>query len=401
MAKCTDVCRGGGNKLKILSFSYCFPNEANPAWGVFVRQRVGALGKLADLQVVSPVPAFPILSRFRSSVGPVRDSVGELTVHRPRFFYFPGVFKSLDGRFYARGLGGWLEEFLGGWKADLLDAHFAWPDGVGVSLLAKRVGLPYTITLRGKIYPCLDIPSQRRQCAEALCGAAGVISVSKAMANVAMELGVPSERIHVIPNGVDTEIFKPRDKSAARRKLSLPAKGRIIVTVAHLGPRKGHHETVRALSHLAEDVKLVLVGADPAAGKNIRALRGLIDSLGLTQRVIFAGRQPYEKIPLYFNAADLSVLASYREGCPNVVLESLASGTAVVASDVGAAADLIVSPEDGRIVPPQNVDKLAEAMNEMLERRKNVASKVPADAVNSWSKVADDVFRVFTRIVDK
>jgi teichuronic acid biosynthesis glycosyltransferase TuaC len=382
--------------VKILSFSYCFPNHKSPTWGVFVYQRLLALAGLAgvELEVAAPVPHFPVLTRLRGGAGPQRENWRGLRVHRPRFLYVPGMLKSLDARLYARGLRGWLGRRIERWRPDALDAHFVWPDGVGVSLLAGQFGLPYVITLRGKIYPCLEIPSQRRQCAEALRGAAAVVSVDSRMARVARELGAPAERVHVIPNGVDRVLFRPLDRLAARRQLGLPETGRLLVTVAHLGPRKGHRETIEALSRLPGDVRLVLVGGERRPGKDERALRRLAASLGVEDRVLLVGQQSYERIPLYFAAADLSVLASWREGCPNVVLESLAAGTPVVASDVGAVADLIIEERNGRVVPPRQVEPLAEAIAHTLEVPPPRQQVRNSPSVRSWDDVAEDVRQV-------
>ncbi len=376
--------------MKILSFSYCFPNHSSPTWGVFVRQRLAALAAMAELEVVSPVPTFPLVTRWRGPAGPASERCGGLRVHRPPFFYLPGMLKSLDGSLYARGLRRWLDGLVGRWPPDVLDAHFAWPDGVGVSLLARRLGLPYAVTLRGKIYPCLEVRSQRRQCAEALRGAAAVISVDGRMAEIARELGTPGERIHVIPNGVDVEHFRLGDKLAARRELGLPETGRLLVTVAHLGPRKGHCETIRALARLPDDVRLVLVGGDHTSG-GARALRELARSLGVEDRLLLAGRQPYDRIPKYLAAADVSVLASWREGCPNVVLESLASGTPVVASDVGAVTMLVEHGRNGRVVPPRQVEPLAGAIEQLLADLPSPQEVRDSPAVRSWDDVAADV----------
>jgi glycosyltransferase involved in cell wall biosynthesis len=363
---------------------------------VFVQQRLAALAQRADLQVAAPVPSFPVLSRMRPWPGPAKEQWQNLTVHRPRFFCVPGLLKNHDGRLYARGLRPWLAELVRTWRPDVLDAHFAWPDGVGVSLLARQFGLPCAITLRGKIYPCMDIPSQRRQCSQALAAAGAVICVSGPLAETARQLGADAERVFVIPNGVDTEQFRPRDKAEARRELHLPAEGRLLVTAAHLGPRKGHREVIQALRHLPADVRLVIVGGC-AQGGGGRELLALADALGLGGRVILAGSQPYSKMPLYFNAADASVLASYREGCPNAVLESLACGTPVVATRVGAVPDLVTPGVNGEIVPPRQVQPLAEALAATLERLWSAETVSRSRAVRTWAAVAQEVHDVLER----
>jgi glycosyltransferase involved in cell wall biosynthesis len=261
---------------------------------------------------------------------------------------------------------------------------------VAVGILARELGIPYVITLRGKLYECLPIPSQRRQCAEALKGASAVISVSSRLGEEAVNLGVREERISIIPNGVDPGRFYPRDKLACRRELGLPEEGRLLVTVAHLGHRKGHHEVIRALAVLPGDVRLVIVGGAAQGGTPERLYQTAAE-VGVAERLILAGAQPYDRIPLYFCAADASVLASYREGCPNSVLESLACGTPVVATDVGAVRDILKVPDVGRIVPEPEVAPLTKALEDVLEQPWGAEEVLRASAVRSWDQVAGEV----------
>ena len=384
--------------MKILSFSYCFPNHVNPNWGIFVYHRLSALARHNDLKVCSPVPWFPILSSRNGNEGPVKDEWHELNVYRPRFFYFPKILKNYDARLYARGLRPWLREICKIWKPDILDAHFVWPDGVAIAQLALEFGLPYVITLRGKLYECLPIAQQKKQCEKALKNASAVISVSNLMAQEAVKLGVQKEKLVVIPNGIDREKLFPKDKEKARCQLGLPEKSRIFVTVAHLGHRKGHHEVIEAVSGLPDDVCLVIVGG-AAQGGTAENLKAVAEKFGVADRLILPGPQPYEKIPVYFSAADASVLASYREGCPNAVLESLACGTPVVASDVGAVRDILPVPDVGRIVPPQQVGPLREALAEVLDAEWNQEEVVRKSGVRSWGEVACEVQGVMEKVI--
>lgn len=376
--------------MRVLSFSYCLPNHQNSTWGIHVFQRMAAVPRRPgmELQAVGPVPTFPLVGRLRGWPGPVTETWEGLTVHRPRFFYIPKLWKSLDGRLYGRGLRRWLAGVCREWRPDVLDAQFEWPDGVGVSHLSRSVGILYAITLSGWLYECMEHPRMLRQCVEALQGAAAIISVSNHLAETAVELGVPREKTCVIPNGVDLERFRPREKMAACRFLGLPEKGRLLVTVGHLGPQKGHRETIQALARLPADVSLVLVGGDGHGERNVKALRDLARSLGVESRLTLVGRQPYDRVPLYFNAADVSVLASYREGCPNVVLESLASGTPVVASDVGHASAMIEDGRNGKIVPPRQAEPIAEAIKELLDQPPSPEEVRRSSAVRSWDDVA-------------
>lgn len=385
--------------MNILSFSYCFPNRFNPTWGNFVQQRLAALANRANVQVVSPQAWFPGRTWRRGSLGTAVEDWAGLSVHRPHFLCIPKVLKSLDGRFYAWSLQRWLDRFLIDWRPDLLDAHFVWPDGVGVAQLAQRANLPYSITLRGKIYPCLEIPAQRRLCTQALKKADAVISVDPRMAEVAERLGVASERIQVIPNGVDCELFQPGDRITARRELGLPLDARLLVTVAHLGQRKGHFETIAALKLLPKDVYLVLVGGSGPLGGDAENLRTLADRAGVADRLIIAGKQPHQRIPQYYQAADLSVLASWREGCPNAVLESLACGIPVVATDVGSVSYMLKDGVNGFVVPIRDVERLSQAIRAVLDAPPNPDVVRASPAVRSWDAVAGDVRNTFCKIL--
>jgi glycosyltransferase involved in cell wall biosynthesis len=366
---------------------------------VFVLQRLAALAKQVDLEVASPVPVFPLWNRLRGGLPAPVEEHGGLTVHYPRWFYVPGVLKTLDGRLYARGIRRWFDARCRADRPDLLDAHFVWPDGVAVSHLARRAGLPYVITLRGWLYPCLERPSLRRQARDALLQAAAVISVSSPLADAAADLGVPRERLHVIPNGVDLERFTPVDRREARRQLDLDPDGRLLVAIGHLKPVKGHQELIRAMADLPQDVRLVIVGGDPGRGAHRRRLLDEIERLGLSSRVVLAGRQPYDRVPLYLSAADVSVLPSRREGCPNVVLESLACGTPVVAARVGAVPDLLTPGENGLNVPLRDPGALAHGLRKALDARWSRKAVRETVCERSWEAVAGRVMEVFRGVL--
>jgi len=123
-------------------------------------------------------------------------------------------------------------------------------------------------------------------------------------------------------------------------------------------------------------------------------LRAVAREVGVEDRLILPGHQPYEKVPIYFSAADASVLASYREGCPNAILESLACGTPVIATDVGAVRDILSDPHVGRIVPPRKVGPLRKALADVLDNQWNSAEVIKASGVKSWDEVAQEVQKV-------
>ena len=381
--------------VKVLTFSYCFPRKDNPNWCIQALRRRVALARVVDLEVVSPVPTFPVYTGLKSGPIAKREEIAGLKVHRPRYFYFPGILKDLDGLFYGTGLAGWARDYCKRKRPDLFEAHFIWPDGVGVSHLSRKTGVPYAILLGGMIFPCLERTWQRRQCARALRGAAAIVSLSRQMTDVAVELGADPGRIFSSPNGVDKDLFKFRDKPWARQQVGMPPGGKVVAAIAHLKQTKGHDDLLKALVKLPKDTKLVIVGGSPDGGGYRRRLQETIERSGLADRVVLAGRQHHDRVPLYLNAADVSVLASHREGCPNVVLESLACGTPVVASDVGSVREMFSSRADVRIFPPGDIDALSDGIAAFLADAQ-AGALATDDGVKSWDDVARDMFAIFT-----
>ena len=129
--------------MKVLSFSSCFPSSQDPQRGIFVLHRVAALAKLAKLEVVHPIGWFPGFQGEFDNPPSSCEQIDGVSVHHRRYLYLPGLFKSLDSVSYARGLRRWLDRYVAqDGPVGLLDAHFAWPDGVAVSRLARRLDLP-------------------------------------------------------------------------------------------------------------------------------------------------------------------------------------------------------------------------------------------------------------------
>jgi glycosyltransferase involved in cell wall biosynthesis len=174
------------------------------------------------------------------------------------------------------------------------------------------------------------------------------------------ELGADPAVTRVIPNGVDLEVFRPIDRADARRSLGIP-EGNWLLSAGQLVPNKGHDAVIRALVELPE-FRLLIAGDGPEEG----GLRALAADAGVVDRVRFLGRVLPERMPLSYCAADCLVLASSREGMPNVLLESLACGTPVVATRVGGCPDIVREPVAGRLVEAPDPQAIAAAVQHLL-----------------------------------
>ncbi len=382
--------------MRVLTFTSLFPNAVQPAHGIFVYQRVVHLARRQGniVQVVAPVPYFPrwlCRSRWRAaSQVPKEEEIGNLKVHHPRYLLLPKISMPLHGLLMFLGSVFLVRRLKKGMSFDCIDAHYVYPDGFAAALLGKVSGVPVIVSARGtdvNWFPSFRLI--RPMIRWTLRRAAGVIAVSAALKDVMVKLGVPAEKIRVIGNGVDVGRFQPLDRRAARRQLKLPEDGPVIVSVGALIPNKGHQFLIRALAQLAPrypGLRAYLLGEGSYRAK----LEALVSEAGMQERVFLVGSRPYEELHRWFSAADVSCLVSAREGWPNVLLESLACGTPVVATRVGGIPEVIVSPELGVLVE-QDVPSIAAGLELALNKQWNRAALVRYAGRRTWGVVAEEV----------
>jgi teichuronic acid biosynthesis glycosyltransferase TuaC len=351
--------------LRVLAITKIFPNAAEPLSAPFNRQQFAALARRCELEVMATIPWFPgagLLARW-SSAGklaavPAREQIAGIAVSHPRTLFVPRLAHAAWGPLYAASIAPALRRYRG--KVDVVLGSWAYPDGFAAILAARLLGVPCVVKLHGSdINVMAKLPGPRRLLAWALPQAARVVAVSRALAEEVAELGVPPGRIAVVMNGVDAELFRPRDRAAARRELGLPA-GPLALYVGNLKPEKGVHELVRAWDTVARDLPdaaLAIVGGGPE--------RPALEA-ALPPRARLVGPQPLAAIPSWLAACDVLVLPSHVEGTPNVVLEALACGRRVVASAVGGVPDVITSATLGTLVPARDPAQLATALTQAL-----------------------------------
>ena len=181
----------------------------------------------------------------------------------------------------------------------------------------------------------------------------------QALKDTLVELAVPAAKITVLRNGVDTRLFHPVDREAVRARLGLA--GTVLLSVGYLIERKGHDIIIRALPELPQ-ARLLIAGEGPEE----RALRALAQSLGVEGRVTFLGAIPQDELKNYYSAADILVLASSREGWANVLLEAMACGTPVVATNVWGAPEIVQTPAAGILMEARTPPALVRAVQGLL-----------------------------------
>lgn len=382
--------------LRVLTFTTIFPNAAQPRHGLFVRERVRALAGLADVHVMAPVPAAPPLAglpaRFYRcrDVSPAEHDSG-YTISHPRFVAVPGVLKTADPLAMAACCWPAVARHRRRFPFDVIDAHWACPDGVAAALLARAMNVPFSVTVRGD-----DLNVFAREVGRggairwALRRAAAVIAVSEDLARRAIMLGARPERVAVVGNGVDAERFSPVPRDDARRRLGLAVDGRLLLSVGRLHASKGFPILVDALSRMpagGQDVRLAIVGDPDDEADAVPAIQQAIARHGLERRVQLVGGQPQDRLALWYSAADVFCLATEREGSANVLLEAQACGVPLVTTDVGGNRDTVVDERYG-LLAHRSADAFAVVLADALERPwDRVAIRARAKS-RGWDAVA-------------
>jgi len=386
--------------MKILTFSTLYPNAARPSHGIFVETRLRHLlasGKV-ESKVVAPVPWFPSRNaRFGEYAlharAPREETRNGIEVLHPRYPLPPGIGMTLAPFLLAGAVGPVVERILRDYAFDLIDAHYFYPDGVAAAMLGKRLRKPVVITARGtdvNLIPRYRLP--RAMIRWAARQAAGMITVARALKDDLIRIGVPAERIEVLRNGVDLQLFRPVEREAARRKLGIART--TLVSVGHLIPRKGHDLAIRGLPRLPE-TELIVIGDGPERS----ALGALARDSGVGDRVRFVGAVAQEELRSYYGAADALVLASSREGWANVLLESMACGTPVVASTAGGSPEVVAAPEAGVLISERSPEAVAEGVQRLFARRPDRAATRRYAEKFSWEETTRGQLRLFERVL--
>ena len=374
-----------------------------PLNAVFVRRRMEAWAQLPgnELVVVAPVPYFPKLpfSTLRAweqfAEVPQAESPWGYNIYHPRYVVTPKFGMQFYGRWMARATLKLAQTLHQRHRFDVIDAHYVYPDGEAAIALGDALGLPVVLSGRGTdltLYPTLS--AIRPRIVDSLSRASHLVCVSNELRQVAQSLGVSNERVSVIGNGIDAALFQPIDKIKARNELGLPPDARLLLSVGQLKENKGFHILIEALLQLpalcqnqSARVGLLIVGEGPERG----ALEQLIKRLRLSDQVILVGAIAQDELPNWYAASDLFLLASAREGWPNVLCEAQAMGLPVVASRAWGIPEIVRNSDLGLLVPERSPAAFAMSIAQALQRPWDPAYIAKEGSNRTWSVVATEV----------
>ncbi len=357
--------------MKILFFSYAYPNPINPGLGTFNRTMVAGLSNEHEVRVVSPVPFADVWKAWGRGQGaqelndPQFQAVPNVSADYCTWYYTPKLFRNLYGRFMLHSVGHTLNRVMREFQPDVVLSYWTHPDGEVAVTTARQFGIR-AVTMVGGSDVLINGRggSRRNTILNVLRKADGVVTVSDNIKQVLITDGISDQKMYVSRRGIDRRIFHDGDNSLARRKLGLSNDRPILISVGRLVDVKGHTFLLQACRRLKDrqlPFRCYLLGDGPLRSK----LQEQIDLLGLGDQVELRGAQSPAQLAEWYRAADLSILASLSEGVPNVLMESIACGTPFVASSVGGIPE-IADPVADRLVPAANPIALADAIFERL-----------------------------------
>ena len=386
-------------RKKILAISYLFPNSEKPNHGIFVYNRLNAMAKYADVTVINPIPWSPLhsfIDKFKHLRNiPAKTQRGNLTIYHPRYLSIPGYAKGIEIPTYRSAVKKVINEI--GFDFDLIDLHWTFPDLPTGDYLRNRFGVPYRVTLRGiEAFHIQDGDVRQASVAQYLNKVGSIISLSTEMANQAISMGVNPEKVTVIRNGVDTEVFFYKPLEESRALLNLPKERRIVLGVGSLIHRKGFDVVIKAMAEIESKEKLFhfyILGSEGPEGDYRSELKKLVREKELENFVHFVGAVPNETLVDWYNAADVFCLSSRGEGSPNVLTEALACGCPAVSTNVGSAPDIMESEKDlGVLVGVDDSLNIGNALLQLLAEENDRRQRAEVFGKYTWDWCAKQTF---------
>lgn len=365
--------------------------------GRYIHETGRSLAKLATVKVFFQQARYPKLpfvaprSFIDGNVGPDYriDGIDTETFTYP---VFPLISRAINGHVSSH----LLTPRVAAFKPDIVLAYWVYPDGYAALRTARKLKVPCIV---GALGSDIHVRSgiNDRMTRQTIAGVDALLTVSEAMRQSAIrEFGAPAGDVHTIVNGFNTSVFHPRDQAVIRQRLGIPQDEQMIIYVGRFVEAKGMRELIQAFQSMAaknKKLSLALIGD----GVMKAELAALVQAAGLQDRVRIPGGQPPDQVAEWICASDVLTLPSWSEGYPNVVVEGLACGRPVVATDVGGTRE-ILHERNGILIEPRKADVLQAALEKAL------AAPWDRDAIakamqRTWDDVAQETLAVCEKVI--
>jgi glycosyltransferase involved in cell wall biosynthesis len=405
------------NNLRVLILATTFPRWENDTEPPFVFDLTKQLTKNVTLWVLAP----------HAPGAKKEEEINGVKILRFPYF-FPKRMQTLcyEGGILPKLKSNWLSrlqlpfflvaQFFAIWrtvrkyKINFIHCHWVIPQGFFVSILNSIYGVPYLLTAHGGDVYSFKKNSMIRRLSNFALKRAGKCTVNSDPTGQAVQNIRSNAHIQVIPMGVDTQRFHP-EKFNQNIKETLNIQDLFLLAVGRFAEKKGFKYLIQAMPEILNKrpgAKLVIVGFGPQEDE----LKQLVRQFGLEKAVLFVGSKAGEELAEYFATADIFIGPSVvtdsgdTEGQGVVFLEAMASGTAVVASDVGGVKDIVRNGETGLLIPQKNPDAIAEKvlllMNDQELRNKLALNgRKLAESQYSWEKTAERFLETYSQVANK
>ncbi len=373
---------------------------------LYLRQLSWELGKLGvevDVFTRWHDPTEPEVMKIGEKARLIHIAAGEQEdMPKPDIYHCLPQFLSHLRRFLERE----------GTAYDLLHSHY-WLSAWAAEELKAQLIIPHVATFHtlgevknrarpAEMEPELRLEAERK----AIALADSIIAfTAEEKDNLVHIYGAQPDQVKIIPCGVDLKLFHPTDMEEARSELGLPRHSKILLFAGRIEPFKGIDILLRAVVCLEDkdDLRLLILGTDSESDGEVARLRSLSGELGIGDKVTFLGVVEHERMPLFYNAADVCVVPSYHESFGLVALEALACSTPVVASRVGGLATVIKDGETGYLIDKLSHEAFAQRLELLLgdeELRRRMGGAARSSVMKyTWSKVAGQVLRVYEELI--
>lgn len=373
-------------KPRLLFVSNLFPDHAEPYRGL---DNATVLHHLADRWDVRVLALRPRLSAWWGRGVNLRARETD-EVFEPEFLavpYVPKLGSRWNHRLAAKALRPAMQRLDRSFHWDVVLGAWLFPDGCALANCEDERPL-HLIAQGSDVHRYLGDPLRRAAIMDAVKRATSVITRSASLAQALMRAGATGSRVRPIVNGVDTDCFRVRDQAKMRAVLGVDAQSKVVLFVGNLLPVKDPNLLLQTFAHLVvrdavANWQLVVIGKGPLKDRLTR----IAVALGVAARVRFTGPLAAEAVAQWMSAADVLCLTSWNEGLPNVILEALACGLPVVATNVGGVVEAIDAEWKGTVCNSRSPIDIAAALEQALKNTDRAS--IAAHATRHWSATAD------------
>ena len=381
--------------LRIAVVTAHFPSSGQPTHGRPAYQTMRVISKQCAVQIFYPHASYPAWLKPRSrsySELDISFSLPGVTAGYYDYPVLPLISRPFNGWMAARALLPHVRKFA----PDIIFSYCLYPDGYAAWQIAKALRVPVVAMGVGSDVHNISDRFSVMRTHTLLRHADYLVAISGDLRKRMIDMGAPAEKTRAVLSGCDVSVFHVGDRSDARCKLGIDPAAEAVVYIGRLDLKKGLLELVEAAASLHPKrpmLHVYVVGAGP----DRHSIESAIKASDAAAYIHVMPECSFDEVTVWMTAANLVTLPSYMEGCPNVVLEALATGRPVVATNVGGIPE-IMNGDCGCLVPPRDAGALAQALNAVLDKSWD-AQSISGHWGRGWETVAAELMDIFESLV--